>query len=163
MALFDCEEKDLKTNFELKLKDVVNSLDKSSDNKWVNYEILINTGEDKQVFGSKFPASSEDVLGKFVFAIAPHNRLELFIESIEKFLRNEDQTEFIFEPADPSFELIIKKSHIGGFQVYLWIDSGNTKQLRYTWDAKGIRFYSSKENIEEFIKQVRAEMPTVSA
>ncbi len=147
MAKLIGEEPGLETSFEIVAKEVF-------DGTWQRYEIAFNFGDEKEVFKS---AGTDQVIGQFVFSIAPENRAELLISQIESFLVNENQKEIIFEPADPSFELVIKRSHAGGFQAYMWVDCGNTKQLRYTWDARGIRFFTTKAHIETFVSKLKAE------
>lgn len=151
MAKLSSEDREIETSFEINLKEV-------TDTTWQKYEIVFNFDQDKQVFKSK--EGGDPSIGQFVFSLAPENRLKLMIEQIEKFLTT-DTTELVFEPADPSFELIIKRSHADGFQVYLWVDCGNTKQLNYTWDARGIRFFSTKANIESFVEALKAEAAAI--
>ena len=166
MAKLRSEDQDLETSFEINFKGV-------SNDTWLDYEIAFNFGEERKVFSTE--ASTIDALpkiesidtiddkqagelaGKFVFSIAPQNRAELMVDLMENFLEG-SQKELIFEPADPSFELIIRRSHGDGFQVYLWVDCGNTKQLRYTWDARGIRLFTTKNSLSNFVKELKQEL-----
>jgi hypothetical protein len=93
-------------------------------------------------------------IGKFAFIIEPHNELEIFSQDLLAFLENKRQS-FTFQPADPSFEIIIERiqnplTKQDEFKVYCWVDAGNTNQLEYTWDGIGIRFLCSEENLKSF-------------
>ena len=148
MAKLSSEDQELKSSFEINLKDRIND-------EWLNYEIVFKVGE--EIY--KFKSIEDNVVGQFVFALKPKDRLEMFIQYLEKFIVNPEQKELIFEPADPSFELILKRAH-GGIQAYLWVDNGNTTQLRYTWDARGLRFLTNEIKLKSFLAELKKESQT---
>lgn len=157
MAKLLGEDPSSDVSFEINLKDY------SSDKSWRNYEIVFNLGKDKKTFTSidKIATTYTGIdgqVGKFAFSIQPQNRVELFINLIEKFLDDDQQKTLNYEPADPSFEFILKKSHANTVKAYLWVDHGNTKQLEYSWDASGIRLLSNKEQILQFTNELKQEL-----
>lgn len=139
-------EDELETSFEINLKQIVNQT-------WLDYEIAFNFESERKLFESR---TEDPTIGQFVFSVEPENRLKLMLDQIESFLNDESKNDMVFEPADPSFELIMRRAH-GGYQVYLWVDCGNTKQLHYTWDARGIRLITSEDKIRAFVKELQEE------
>lgn len=76
---------------------------------WQYYRLLLNNGKQELCFDSIQKTVSSAVgtlaeVGKFAFAIKPHNELDAFIASFDKFLSTENKS-FRFEPSDPLKEL----------------------------------------------------------
>lgn len=119
-------------------------------NKWLNYEIELKVNQETYNFRSQNKTATTALgttaeIGKFAFAISPHNELETIKTQLKQFLASNHKS-FRFEPYDPSFELIIQRSEIEDeFKVYFWIDAGNTTGLEYSWDGMGIRFVTDHD------------------
>lgn len=146
---------DSKVSFEINFLDE----EKKSNELWISYEIVINCGRERQVFRSidKEEMTHTGIMGRvghFAFALKPKNEIAILVQQIEKFLNDKERLSINFEPADPSFELIIERTHGDEYKVYLWIDCGNTTQLEYTWDARGIRFITTEDNIRQFLTAI---------
>ncbi|HEY9870757.1 MAG TPA: hypothetical protein V6D08_16450 [Candidatus Obscuribacterales bacterium] len=75
-------------------------------------------------------------------------------------LANGRRHRILFEPQEPSFELLVESTPEGGFKVEAWIDAGNATTGFYSWDAAGIRFYTLAEHLASFFKQLQLEFPT---
>lgn len=86
----------------------------------------------------------------------PTDELENFAVQLENLLKGQKQ-KVVFEPSEPSFELSFERSRRSGIKVEAWIDAGNAKTGFYTWDAAGVRFFTTDENLAEFINQMRKE------
>jgi hypothetical protein len=86
----------------------------------------------------------------------PTDELENFVVLLEALLRGL-KTKVTFEPNEPSFEITFERSRREGIKVEAWIDAGNSRTGFYTWDAAGIRFFTSDENLAEFINALRRE------
>lgn len=65
--------------------------------------------------------------------------------------------EIIFEPAEPSFELTLTRTREGGIKAEAWLDAGNASTGFYRWDAAGIRFYTTIENLSAFMQALKQE------
>ncbi|MDA0772775.1 MAG: hypothetical protein O3C63_07515 [Cyanobacteria bacterium] len=120
------------------------------DNKWLNYQIELKMNDKSYQFKSQNKTATTALgttaeIGKFAFAISPHNELETMQTQLKQFLASEHNS-FRFEPYDPSFELIIERSELDNeFKVYFWVDAGNTTGLEYSWDGIGVRFVTNKK------------------
>jgi hypothetical protein len=68
-----------------------------------------------------------------------------------------DRDKLLFEPAEPSFELILIRSGITGIKASVWLDAGNAKTGIYRWDAAGVRFHTTQEHLSDFLRQLRQE------
>lgn len=151
MPKLECSE--LNSNPDSKIVLEIKLLDKTKE--WQNYEILFHKGKKTYKFSSKnkqvttYTGDMQAEIGKFAFALQPVNELEEIKKQLENFLSGKIPN-FIFQPADPSFEFEIKKVNEEEFKVYFWVDAGNTNQLEYTWDALGIRFLTTREKLEAF-------------
>lgn len=159
MALLTCSEDNYdpssKTSFELK---ILNQY-QSQYQEWLKYEIIFQLGADQYKFKSieKEAITHTGMIsevGKFAFAISPHNEFEVLKEQLKKFLAEKDKKTFRFEPSDPSFEIIIERikslDNQEAFKFYCWVDAGNTKQLEYTWDGLGLRMVTNIAQLQDF-------------
>ena len=87
---------------------------------------------------------------------SPNDELEQFLGQLEALLREQRQRVF-FEPNEPSFEINFERSRRQGIKVEAWIDAGNASTGIYTWDAAGIRFFTTDDHLANFINEVRTE------
>lgn len=87
---------------------------------------------------------------------APADEIEQFAQQLEALLRGQKQRVF-FEPNEPSFEINIERSRRQGIKVEAWIDAGNASTGIYTWDAAGIRFFTTDEKLANFVNDLRTE------
>ena len=87
---------------------------------------------------------------------SPADELENLAGGLEALLRGQ-KTKVNFEPSEPSFEINFERSRRSGIKVDAWIDAGNARTGFYTWDAAGIRFFTTDENLAEFINALRRE------
>jgi hypothetical protein len=135
-------------------------LDKKEEQgqEWQYYKIVLQNGNEVYDFDSINKKTISAVgtvaeVGKFAFAIKPHNEIEIFKKTFQNYLESE-RKDFRFEPSDPSFELMIERLPIinneHNFKVYFWVDAGNTKALEYTWDSIGVRFICSIDSLKSF-------------
>jgi hypothetical protein len=149
-------------NQETKVSFTIEFLEKKleQDQEWQYYRVKLQNGNESYCFDSINKKTTSAVgtiaeVGKFAFAVKPHNELDAFQKSFTNFSNSEKQS-FRFEPSDPSFELIIERLPIindeHNFKVYFWVDAGNTKALEYTWDSIGVRFICSKECLNSFFE-----------
>jgi len=86
----------------------------------------------------------------------PADEFETFVLQLEALLRGE-KAKVNFEPSEPSFEINLERSRRAGIKVEAWIDAGNAKTGFYTWDAAGVRFFTTEDNLAEFINSLRRE------
>jgi hypothetical protein len=151
----DCQDPNSKLSLEIKFLDTHTT----ENETWLNYTIIFHAGDKTTEFKSKNKKTQTYLgtigeIGKFAFILEPVSELKTFSNDLLRFL-DSPQTQFIFQPSDPSFELNIEKikNPLSGdydYKIFYWIDAGNTNQLEYSWDALGIRFLTSKERIRDF-------------
>lgn len=72
-------------------------------------------------------------------------------------LANGERERLLFEPSEPSFELSFERTRRGGIKVEAWLDAGNGLTAIYTWDACGVRFFTTDEKLREFASQLNVE------
>lgn len=87
---------------------------------------------------------------------SPHDEAADFIEQLEQMLEKK-RDEVLFEPSEPSFEISLTRTKRGGIKVEAWIDAGNGTTGIYTWDAAGVRFYSTDESLRDFVTELKRE------
>jgi hypothetical protein len=155
MPILNCSE--INSNPDSKLSVEIKLIEHSEE--WQNYQIVFHKGQEKYNFKSKnrqvttYTGDMQAEIGKFAFALKPINELYQIKTQLENFLLGKIPS-FIFQPVDPSFELEIKKINNNEFKVYFWVDAGNTSQLEYTWDAIGLRFITSRSELESFLNSL---------
>jgi hypothetical protein len=64
-----------------------------------------------------------------------------------------------FEPVEPFFELSLERSALHGLKVEAWLDAGNTETGIYSWDAIGVRFHTTEDNLKRFVAELEQEFP----
>ncbi|PWU03036.1 MAG: hypothetical protein C5B53_00990 [Candidatus Melainabacteria bacterium] len=74
-------------------------------------------------------------------------------------MRQKRLDSFSFEPAEPFFELSLERSPDHGLKVEAWLDAGNAESGIYTWDAMGVRFHTTEDNLASFIADLEQEFP----
>jgi hypothetical protein len=96
--------------------------------------------------------ATEDVM----LCRAPSDEVVTLIEGLDQLLAKQRDQVF-FEPSEPSFEISFERTRRGGIKVEAWLDAGNATTGIYTWDACGIRFYTTDANIRSFTAEVKRE------
>ena len=151
MAQLLSEDKQVTTSFSLNfLKDKIQ--DKISIS-WIPYKLVLKSA-DKELTYEK--DDSKNGAGDYVLALKPVNEIENLINGIKGFLENKNTNMFSFEAIEPSFELVLERSH-KGYSVVCWLDAGNVISDHYSWDGFGIRFFTSEKGIRLFIDELEKE------
>ncbi len=122
--------------------------------EWLDYSLILHINTESKIFQNQ--AGSEQLFGKFSFNLSERDELEALHKQIIKFIQTPSQSIMFFEPADPCFELQIHRTTHSSdeYKIYLWIDAGNSTRLEYSWDAQGIRFLASQEQVLDFCKSL---------
>ncbi len=117
------------------------------DECWQQIKVNLESGDNK-VNSSSGEACS--------LCRTPTDEMETLTLQLEELLRGAKH-KINFEPSEPSFELNFERSRRAGIKVEAWIDAGNAKTGFYTWDAAGIRFFTTDEDLANFINEIRRE------
>lgn len=147
MAVLHSEEKDCPSRIELSALERQIIEKPVQDECWQRLILSLHSG-DNQI--NSTPGENCSVCR------TPSDELENFALQLESLLSGQKQ-KVIFEPNEPSFELNFERSRRSGIKVEAWIDAGNAKTGFYTWDAAGIRFFTTDENLADFINELRRE------
>ena len=151
MAKLLSEDEEIKSSLELIfLKDKIENKVAIS---WIPYKIVLVSGEKKIIYELD---EKNKGAGDYVLALKPINEIENLVNGIKDFLEDKKSKMFSFEPNEPSFELIIERSH-KGYSVTCWADAGNVISNHYSWDGFGVRFFTMEENILSFTKELSKE------
>lgn len=121
---------------------------------WQRYAVILRSGAAEFQLGSKSAASAAE--DECLFCRKPQDEVATMIDKL-KLLVDFERDKFMFEPAEPSFELTITRSGVTGSKVEIWIDAGNAKTGIYRWDGVGIRFYTLQEHLISFLKELETE------
>ncbi|MDX1920493.1 MAG: hypothetical protein SFU25_07155 [Candidatus Caenarcaniphilales bacterium] len=124
---------------------LINFKNFSKDKKWLQYSLEL-----------KNPLKTLDFKSdNFLLCLSPMNELNKLHKDLKTFLTSPEINFYRFEPVEPCFELTVEKDTIGeskGIKLHLWVDSGNAEFAYYTWDAFGIRLYTTQEEINNFVE-----------
>ena len=151
MAKLVSEDEEIKSSLELIfLKDKIQNKVAIS---WIPYKIIFQSGEKELTY--KLDLKNNGA-GDYVLALKPINEIENLINGIKSYLEDKEAKIFLFEPNEPSFELIIEKSH-KGYSVTCWADAGNVISNHYSWDGFGLRFFTTEKNIISFVEELNKE------
>ena len=148
MARLASEDEQIKTSFELVL--LKEKFESKHDISWISYRLILQSANKKLVYEKE---KDDTGAGDYVLALTPVNEIKKMSLEIEKFLSSEDKEIYSFEPLEPSFELIIERSH-KGFSVTVWVDGGNVISDHSTWDGLGVRFFTTEEKIKQFLEEL---------
>lgn len=120
---------------------------------WVPYKLTLKSADKELVYEM---TDGEKGAGDYVLALEPVNELSNLIGGIKNFLESKTTNLFSFEPIEPSFELIIERSH-KGYSVTCWVDAGNVMSDHFSWDGFGIRFFTGEKRILSFVEELIKE------
>ncbi len=151
MAKLISEDEEIKSSLELLL--LKNKIQNKVAISWIPYKIILQSGEKKSVY--ELDPKTKGA-GDYVLALKPINEIENLIDGINNFLKDKDSKMFSFEPNEPSFELVIEKSH-KGYSATCWADAGNVISNHYTWDGFGLRFFTTEKNLLSFVEELSKE------
>lgn len=146
MAVLKSEEKDCPSSLEIQAGDKQNP-QRTANESWQNVKITLRSND--QVFST---AANENCS----LCRKPSDEIEKLIQALKSILEGKSK-ETSWEPNEPSFELNFSQSHHQGIKVEAWIDNGNSRSGFYTWDAAGIRFFTTAALLSTFISQLEAE------
>jgi hypothetical protein len=149
MAKLVSEDKDCVSDLQLlaKHRKELESEQLKEKQEWQKIDIMMRSGA--RQFMSEETA---DVM----LCRAPHDEAADFIGKLEQML-DKKTNEVLFEPSEPSFEISLTRTARGGIKVEAWIDAGNGTTGIYTWDAAGVRFYSTDENLKAFVEELKKD------
>ncbi len=147
MAILQSEEKDCPSSLEFRAGEKQLVERPVQDECWQRLTLCLKSGDNQMTSN---PGENCSVCR------TPSDELESFASQLEGLLKGQKQ-KVIFEPNEPSFELCFERSRRAGIKVEAWIDAGNAKTGFYTWDAAGVRFFTTDENLAEFINEIRRE------
>ena len=151
MAKLTSEDDQVKTSFELIfLNDEIKNKPAIS---WVPYKIVLTSAGKELIFEKQ---NNNKGAGDYVLALKPIDEVENVIGGIKSFLESQISKMFSFEPVEPSFELILEKSH-KGYSVTCWVDGGNVVSDHFSWDGFGLRFFTTKDKILSFVDELNKE------
>lgn len=124
-------------------------LSSSKENgNWQNVTLSLNSPQYRLTLGGP----GQDCL----LCRSPEDEISLLAEQIEQLLQAKREN-IHFEPAEPSFELTLAKTPLGGISLHCFLDAGNATTGFYRWDAVGMRFYTTPEQLQAFLSQLRQE------
>lgn len=147
MATLRSEEKDCPSQLEFRPGDKQIVEQSVQEECWQRLTLVLSSGDHSM---SSTPGDNCSVCRM------PTDEIENFAQQLESLLKGQKQ-KVNFEPNEPSFELSLERSRRAGIKVEAWIDAGNAKTGFYTWDAAGVRFFTTDENLADFINQIRQE------
>jgi hypothetical protein len=150
MAQLKSEDPDTHSSFELSDHGA-----KSEDNQQVWHAVMV-----RLVSGSHRISTSDAARGdQCLLCRKPQDEIAKLLYLLNE-LRHFRLNKISFEPAEPFFELNLERSPNHGLKVEAWLDAGNTAESSiYTWDAMGIRFHTTEDNLANFIRDLEQEFP----
>ena len=152
MAKLTSEDENITSSIEIFF--LAEQIKQKPSNTWIPYKLILKSGIKEITYQKK---DSSKGSGDYVLAVKPINEIENLICGINNLIKDSEVKTFLFEPAEPTFELIIEKSH-KGYSVNFWVDAGNVISDHYTWDGFGIRFFTNKEKLLSFTEELKKEM-----
>jgi hypothetical protein len=97
-----------------------------------------------------------ELLQESLLCRSPRDEIGELLEMLKDLLATRSDR-VLFEPQEPFFELMIERSGRHGLKVETWMDAGDAQTGIYTWDALGIRFQTTNDNLEQFIRAIQSE------
>jgi hypothetical protein len=130
---------------------------------WQLVDLQVTSGQRRLDFCSDpgqsveaFSASVEslsDIAHSYVLCRTPADEPKNLVKMLTN-LVDGTKVKLLFEPSEPSFEMSITIVG-GGFRVELFVDAGNVETGIYRWDALGIRFFTTSQNLQAFIDELK--------
>lgn len=118
-----------------------------ADQTWQYVTLILTSGQN---------SLSTEPDADYVLCRRPADEAEKLCRLLEGLIQKTSER-VLFEPSEPSFELSLERTARGGIKVEAWLDAGNASTAIYTWDAAGIRFYTTDEHVVSFIQDLKTE------
>jgi hypothetical protein len=148
MAILQSEEQGTKSRLQMSAGQTVNHEEKAGAGQlWQRIILHLQSG-------SRNLETQADQ--DYLLCRKPQDEIEDLCDGLKQVVDGSRQS-FFFEPSEPSFELSLERRHSGGIEVEVWLDAGNGESGIYTFDAIGIRFYTTTAAVDEFVRQLKAE------
>lgn len=147
MALLKSEDIDCPTSLELSASRERIMSAGGGDQTWQYVTLHLVSGENKL----KTPPDADYVLCR-----RPEDEAKKLVDLLTALVEMKNDR-VLFEPSEPSFEFSFERTNVGGIKVEAWLDAGNASTSIYTWDAAGIRFYTTDEHVVSFIQNLKSE------
>ena len=115
----------------------------SDEGVWLPYRLVISAGERSAALEDR-----PDACGRCWLGLAPADEVGRLLGLLDDLLAGR-RTVARFEPAEPNFSLEISPAP-EGWTVVCLLDAGNQISDHFTWDALGVRFFTSTATLREF-------------
>src|ERR1700733_10517021 len=135
------------------------SLEVIGGQDWQRFDLVVRSGNFELELGGRSADSTGSTRGNPVdclFCRSPKDEGSELAAKIEQMV-NLTKDQVFFEPAEPSFELSMRRAGASGVKVEVWLDSGDATHGIYRWDAAGIRFHTLQEHLAAFLKELKQE------
>ncbi|MEB3299972.1 MAG: hypothetical protein VKO21_10875 [Candidatus Sericytochromatia bacterium] len=130
----------------------------SDEGTWLPYVLALRAGERELSLSD--PAGGR-VEGRCWLGLSPRDELALLVEGVGDLLAGK-RHRWAFEPQEPNFAIDFEAVS-EGYVVHVWLDAGNQLTDHFTWDAVGIRFFTTAQVLERFLMDGRALRAKVMA
>lgn len=151
MARLDCEDREFRSWFAIYPG---RTIERSPDDVWQLYSLELGHGERKLVFESDI----KDDFGNdgYLLCRKPRDEIAMILGGLAGVLSGK-RPQLDFELSEPCFSIKVRYQDECGFNVEVFVDAGNVETGISRWDALGIRFFTTRENLEQFIKELKED------
>jgi hypothetical protein len=121
--------------------------------QWHRFSLSLKSGERNLSLGK---GDSQEERDACMLCREPNDEAAILVAQLQELVeRSRDRV--LFEPAEPSFEMEVARSGAEGITVQIWLDAGNAKTGIYSWDAAGIRFFTTQSHLATFVEQLKQQ------
>jgi len=149
MAILHSEDQESASSVELELGEKVELYGQP----WQRFSLSLKSGERLLTLGK---SGSQEERDACMFCREPNDEAAALVGQLQE-LADRTRDRVMFEPAEPSFELELARSGPDGVTVQIWLDAGNAKTGIYSWDAAGIRFFTTQSHLADFVRELKQQ------
>jgi hypothetical protein len=165
MATLVSEDQEYKSYFEIRAGKSLEQNVGSKVQTWQYFSLTLANGE--RVLNFTSPSEEKQdyegfikdvtrVADGYLLCRAPKDEVGKLVAQLEKFNRDE-LSKLVFEPVEPSFELMLERQHDNEIRASVFVDEGNVLTTIARWDSLGLRFFTNQMHVKQFIDELKRD------
>jgi len=166
MAKLLSEDQEYRSYIEIAAGPMLESSNGNADEVWQYCTLTLANGQRQLVYTAKHPSTYEleqsafadyaKVASGYLLCRKPKDEVKGLVDQLSHIVDGKS-SHAIFEPLEPSFELTVLFEGSENVRVTIFVDEGNVETAVCRWDALGLRFFTTRNNLLTFINELKQE------
>jgi len=165
MATIVSEDQDYKSFLEIRPGKTVEQNVGKTTQTWQFFSLELRHGDRVLSFTSPSEENADyegfikdvtRVADGYMLCRSPKDEVAKLVALLERFNKDE-LPKLVFEPVEPSFELVMERQHSDEIRLTVFVDEGNVLTSIARWDSLGLRFFTNQAHVKQFIDELKRD------